>query len=367
MLALLTELDPAPLAKLLELPTTDIFMEREYQLSASKRGRIDMAVFASSSAVPLAVLEAKVSDSIRDGQLEKYEPWVCAREIKHETRIGRYLIDLNGTNHSPLENWQVLNQAELIGAWRTSENPHCVWLSQLLYESLDEVDTQAEAFIGQSSAWSVHDVITRRLENDLGTELAENAPDYWEVFADRDNGGNPMLTIRLRHPELPKVWLLLDLRSPGRRSTGTPWSLRVMMRTFADEFHSTVEAQRQCFSAAMHSLELLSLDSLAPLLEASPNPSHHSALSTSSQGFRKPLLSATQVRAELLGDATADVDPSNPIPAAASKYLYQDRQLRFGAKYELNLNEMTRHDLKDLLLLLIEHLYQGSKIPSEAH
>jgi hypothetical protein len=365
MVALLTELDPGPLVALLGLPSTDIFMIREFNLSRPKSGRIDMAIFNRSTKVPLAILEAKVSDSLRDGQVEQYERWVKSREIINpEISIKRFLVDLNGTLDSPHENWNVLNQAELLGAWRASTNPHCAWLSQLLYDELKLVDTQAEEFIGTATAWSVHDVLTRRVASDLIRHLQQTAPNDWQVAPTRDAGGMPMLYIRLRHPQRHNIWLLLDLRSPGRSSVAQPWSLRIMVKTIEANFENRRDAQHQCFLAALDSLELLSSVSIEKFLSTSANTRFRPVFSLDSGGFRNNDHTASDVRGVLLDEAAESKSLSTSIPPSANRLLYQDQQLSFGTKYSLDLNQINRHDLKELLLGIILHLYREIDQPS---
>lgn len=360
MVALLAELDPLPLAQFLNLGRTDIVIRREFVLTKPAAGKLDMVVTPWDTSEVLAVLEAKVADTVRSGQLEKYERWVSAQEEKSGTTIGRYLVDLNRRRNLKAANWQVLNQADLVGLWRSSRDQHCAWLSGLLVDSLTEVDTEAESLIGESRAWATHDVITRRLADDLDDDLSATAPEDWYVAAGRDDGGSPMLTVRLRHPKLSEVWLLIDLRSPGRRAYGRPWTLRLMMRAFPEDYENLAQAQRHCFSAAMNSLELFGNTALQHFLQHSPNASHQTVLRKTTEGFKKPGLSPADIRTALLGSADARATVTDPIPAQANAYLYQDGQLRFGAKYDLQLTQLTRHDLKDLVRGLLEQLYQES-------
>lgn len=357
MVALLTELDSQPLVGLLALPTSDIVMRRELTLGTKKSGRIDMVVCSGSDGTKLAILEAKIADTIRNGQLEKYEDWAADQERQQDRPIKRYLVDLNAILDRPLPTWEVLDQRDLLGAWSASTNEHCRWLSNLLVKSLDEVNTQAEDVIGNATAWPVHDVVTRRMHKDIADELEQNAVDDWNVHAGRDNGGNPMLTVRLRHPIRREAWLLLDLRSPGRDKPIRPWDLRLGMRTFESEFSSKDEAGRECFAAAMESLDMLSLSCVEILLDDSRASRYSAALISASDGFKKKGVSAAGIRNTLLGGPDRTFDECVNIPTNTGKYLYQDGNLQLGAKYELDVSNLTRHHIKDIMLELLRALH----------
>ncbi|WP_431712020.1 hypothetical protein [Glutamicibacter uratoxydans] len=133
-----------------------------------------------------------------------------------------------------------------------------------------------------------------------------------------------------------------------------------MIRTFPDEYENLAQAQRHCFSAAMNSLELLGNTALQQFLQHSPNASHQTVLQKTTEGFKKPGWGPAEIRTVLLGSADARATVTDPIPAQANAYLYQDGQLRFGAKYDLQLTQLTRHDLKDLVRGILGQLYQES-------
>jgi hypothetical protein len=234
LLAFLCELDPVPLAEVLELGAEPLEVIREHPLGGRLRGRLDLAVL-NSAGRPVAALELKGAATVHGDQLIRYETW--AARFSPRPKLFYYSLD---RGQAVGGSWDCRHLTDLFAAWRKSSHHHARWLTGQALALLKAWDEEADRSIVACAGWYAHDIITRRTAHALNGLLARHG-DGSEAMAMRTSGGQPMLMAWRRHPGGSRdSWLAVDVRSPGRSRPCDPWLIRPCIDLYPPKTHDTV-------------------------------------------------------------------------------------------------------------------------------
>ncbi|MFE3876714.1 hypothetical protein ACFXPX_20270 [Kitasatospora sp. NPDC059146] len=343
LLAFLFERDPQPLIDLLGLAPGPYRCRREVKQPA---GRLDLVVYRRSDDRPVAVLEMKGASDEHGDQLNRYRAW--AETLDPVPALFYCTFDAA----RPTEPWRSLRLVTLFQAWHSAADPHAAWLAHGITDVLHSWETEADGAIGSSSGWYVPDVVSRRTALALDDALRRDHPGSVEARAMSTSGGNPMVMAWRHHPSgSDHAWIAVDLRCPGRGMPSQPWLFRPCVDVLTGA-RPTVEAVLEAHDLAVE---------LQPAM----------ALSSIQEGLRRrgrPELAAA-LRADKHDGLNGPADPEvlagwrDRLASGASTprlhpVFFHDRQRRLATQFRLDVGSLTRTDLADLTLAVLDHLVE---------
>ncbi|MFG1609191.1 hypothetical protein [Actinoplanes sp. NPDC049265] len=309
LLAYLIELDPHPLAVVLDLPAGEYIAEREIMIGG--RNRLDLLIRRHGSLEPMALLELKGASGEHNDQLGRYAAWAAtsapAARLRYCTLDGSAAAEVDGP-------WCPLSLIDLFGAWRTSLHPHAAWFGSDIADVLKDWDAQADDVIGSVTGWYVPDLITRRIAGALGDH----------AYALRTKAGNPMLLAYRQHLSgSSDTWIGVDLRCEGRKSPQRPWLFRPFVEVSFD--NPTPEAQAAARQLAIAMQPAMMLHAIQQIVK---DPD---------------VLSANQHGGLLR------YRESEPI-------FYHDKQVRLATQFKMDVSRVNRHDVAEMIRAVLDHL-----------
>lgn len=342
LLAFLFERDPGPLMALLGLADDRYRCRREGKAA----GRLDLAVYRQSDGLPVAVLEVKGASSEHEDQLHRYQTW--AEGFDPAPKL--FYCTLDGEGAVPCAPWQPLSLVALFGAWQTAADPYAAWLAREITGVLRSWDTEADGIIGSACGWYVPDLVSRRVAHAVNEVLRRAHPDDGQASATRTNGGNPMFAAWRRHPKgSDQAWIGVDVRCEGRATPARPWIFRPCVAVDLAG-RSEWEASLEAHDLAVALLPAMMLPAIQEALTRRDLPDLAKALHAEPHGgLRRPADSAVLAdwHGRLLsGDRTPRRHP----------VFFHDRGRRLATQFQLDVSGITRADLADLTLAVLDHL-----------
>jgi len=343
LLAFLFEMDPKPMVGLLSLEDSHHTCRREAQAQGAKKGRLDLVVRRQADGKAVAVLEMKGASDLHGDQLDRYNSW--AKRINPAPK--QFYCTLDGDGAAPPAPWQPLSLVQLFGAWRTSNDAHAAWLAGEIADVLRTWDQEADGIIGQATGWYVPDLVSRRAANAIHTRLARAVHHGSEARASRTSGGNPMFMAWRRHPHgSDEAWIALDVRCEGRGDPSRAWLVRPCVDVTSSGKAGFLEAHdlavglqpAMILPAIQDALTRRGLGKLAGALQADS----HGGLSGSAD---------TAVLEELRARIANGARPSRRHPV-----FFHDQGLRLATQFRLDVGQLTRHDLADLTVAILDPL-----------
>lgn len=213
-------------------------------------------------------------------------------------------------------------------------------------------DTAADGIIGRARGWYVPDLVSRRTARALDDVLRRAHPDDGGADASRTKGGNPMLTAWRRHPYgSEQAWIAVDVRCEGRAIPGRPWLFRPCVDVYW-EGRSKSEALLEAHDLAVALRPAMVLPAIRDALTRRGRPELAEALHAGRHGgLRKPTDSV--VLADWRGRLAAGDQTAQRHPA-----FFHDHGLRLATQFELDVTRITRADLADITLAVLNHLVE---------
>lgn len=344
LLALLAELDPEPMQRILGLADVDLVAERE--VSTGKRGRLDLVVRRKTDDRPLAVLEMKCASDLHGDQLERYDKWAAA----WDPTPSRFYCTVDGEEGG--DGWGPLRLSDIFAAWQDSRAPQAAWLGAEISTMLEQWDREADGVIGDARGRYVSDIVTKRVVRELNVQLQARR-DGSEASATRTSSGNPMLIAWRHDTTAPEgAWLGVDVRSQGRGGD-RPWLFRPCIDIPNLGDLSLTEARLAAHDHATKLRHLMRGDALLAHLERLGQWRLAKSLRPSKvDGFRREPDDDTLARWRRLVEAEKTGRQDHPV-------YFHDRGLRLATQFELDVSRITRADLQDLCLTVLEHMATG--------
>jgi hypothetical protein len=343
LLAYLIELDSAPLARVLDLPEGAYQAERE----VPGKGRLDLVVRRETDGHPVAVLELKGASTVHGDQLERYRTW--AESFEPAPELFYCTLD----DDAPPTPWQSLDLVDLFAAWENTGHPHAAWLADEIADVLRTWDREADGLIGAATGWYVPDLVSRRTAKALDTRLRAAHPDGSEARAYRTSGGNPMFMAWRRHPRgSGNAWIAVDVRCEGRSDATRSW----LFRPCIDVFASGRDAQLEAHDLAVALGPAMTLPAIRAATEGLEPANALSA--PRHDGLRGPL------NPSVLATWRAGIGSTS----RRHPVFYHDRGLRLATQLQLDVTTITRFDLAELTLSVLDHLATqaaATPVPSE--
>jgi len=355
LLALLIELDPAAVGRLLPGVPANVTAVREATANTSKRGRLDLLLRSTVDESLVAVFEMKGAADLHGDQLSRYDAWLA----KQPGACARYFCSFDGTRADAPANadgsapgWTPLTLESLFGAWRTSAHPHAAWLSEQIVDLLSAWSTEAAGPIGAGHGWYVPDVITRRVARQLHERLTYRDDDN-EARATRTSAGNPMLMAWRRDPvRESQVWLGLDVRSQGRGDQQLPWLFRPCVDVATPDPENRKGDQLAAHDRAAQLAPTIGYEAVRKALIDANRDDLASALRPapkSKNGFRRA------PTAEALADWRVRIDTER-TGGRDHPVFFHDRGTRLATQLVLDVSSVTVDDLADLCYLVLDHM-----------
>lgn len=345
LLAFLFEMDPRPIVGLLGLEDGPYTCQREVQAQGAGKGRLDLVVRQQADGQPIAVLEMKGASDLHGDQLDRYNLW--AESINPAPK--QFYCTLDGDGATPPVPWRPLSLVKLFGAWRTSNDANAAWLAGETADVLRTWDQEADGIIGQATGWYVPDLVSRRTAAAIDARLARALQDGSEARAYRTKGGNPMFVAWRRHPRgSDKAWIALDVRCEGRGDPSRAWLVRPCVDITSSGKVGLLEAHdlavglqpAMILPAIQDALMGRGLGKLAGALQAAS----HGGLSGPAD-------------AAVLGEWRARI-ANGARPSRLHPVFFHDRGLRLATQFRLDVGQLTRHDLADLTMAILDHLLE---------
>lgn len=328
---------------LLSLEDSHHTCRREAPAQGAKKGRLDLVVRRQADGKAVAVLEMKGASDLHGDQLDRYNSW--AKRINPAPK--QFYCTLEGDGAAPPAPWQPLSLVQLFGAWRTSNDAHAAWLAGEIADVLRTWDQEADEIIGQATGWYVSDLVSRRAANAIHARLARAVHDGSEARASRTSGGNPMFMAWRRHPHgSDEAWIALDVRCEGRGDPSRAWLVQPCVDVTSSGKAGLLEAHdlpvglqpAMILPAIQDALARRGLGKLAEALQADS----HGGLSGPAD---------TAVLNELRAQIANGARPSRRHPV-----FFHDQGLRLATQFRLDVGQLTRHDLADLTVAILDHL-----------
>lgn len=330
---------------LLSLENSPHTCRREAQAQGAKIGRMDLVVRRKADGKAVAVLEMKGASDLHGDQLDRYISW--SKRINPAPK--HFYCTLEGDGASPPDPWQSLSLVQLFGAWRTSNDAHAAWLGGEIADVLRIWDQEADGFIGQATGWYVPDLVSRRAAGTIHARLVRAVQDGSEARASRTSGGNPMFMAWRRHPHgSDKAWIALDVRCEGRGDPSRAWIVRPCIDVISSGTTGHLEAH----------------DLAVGLQPAMILPAIQDALATRGLGKLAGALQADRhgglsgpVDAAVLNELRVRI-ANGARPSRRHPVFFHDKGLRLATQFRLDVGQLTRHDLADLTMAILDHLLQ---------
>ena len=346
LIAMLVDLDPEPLARVLGLDDAPVSVVREELVRApgrKKSGRVDLLVKNSGGSV-VALLELKVGAGQHGDQYAAYDAWAKERGLADRC----WLVSLAGGALDAPTGWKTdLPLSQLVGAWRDSTHAHAAWLGGAAADVLGDWERQLDQRLGLADDPIVAALLVKRLKADLQQNplLQRKGAELWRGM--RTNGGAPMLLVWVPvpgHEELVDVATTLDLRAERTELQPRNWVLRLGVQVF-----STEDRTRAAARALAHDTAVLVADRLTrtAFVESLPPGSARlaAALGTRGGGWWDGL--AGEPTPEALA-TWRRIAVSGERPGA-HPLLFHDGGLRLASQLPLDASNLDRHDMRRLL------------------
>ncbi|MEU9742525.1 hypothetical protein AB0E12_25400 [Micromonospora chersina] len=346
LLAFLIEMDSRPLAGLLGLEDGLYSSQREVKATGAGQGRLDLVVRRQPDDHPVAVLEMKGASSVHGDQLDRYDAW--ARSFDPAPK--RFYCTLDGDGDVPPDPWQPLSLVELFAAWQASKDSHAAWLAREIADVLRSWDAEADGIIGSASGWYVPDLVSRRTAGAVDGDLRRAHHDGSKALASRTNAGNPMFVAWRRHPRGSKSARVgVDVRSNGRGTPSQPWLFRPCVDVYGSG-QSQRDARLEAHDLAVALRPAMMLPVIRDVLATQGHTKLADALQVDQRdGLRGPADPA------VLDEWRTQIASGNQ-PSRRHPVFYNDRGLRLATQLRLDVTQLTRYDLADLTVEVLDHL-----------
>ncbi|MFD1364428.1 PDDEXK-like family protein [Actinoplanes sichuanensis] len=340
LLALLFEMDPEPLSGVLGFDTGTYTCQREVQTGAGK-GRLDLVLRRQPDSHPVAVLEMKGASDVHGDQLDRYNAWADG----FTPAPRRFYCSLDAELSAPDASWQALSLIEVFGAWKTSSDPHAVWLAGEIADVLRTWDAEADDVMGKVTGWYVPDLVSRRTASAVDVQLRAFG-DGSMAGAYRTSGGNPMFMAWRRHPHgSDDAWVAVDVRCEGRGAASS-WLVRPCVDVVGDGQSALLEAHD--LAVQLQPAMVLSAVRMA-LIDQGRNRLAAALSADENDGLaRRP---TPEILAAWRARLAAGEKPRRRHPV-----FFHDRGLRLATQLRADATELTRNDLAQLTVSVLDHL-----------
>ncbi|MFJ7243182.1 hypothetical protein ACIQWA_00900 [Kitasatospora sp. NPDC098652] len=166
------------------------------------------------------------------------------------------------------------------------------------------------------------------------------------------SAGNPMLMAWRHHPSgSDHAWIAVDLRCPGRGAAAQPWLFRPSIDVLMGD-RTEVEAVLEAHDLAVELQPAMSLSAVQEGLRRRGRHRLAAVLRAAKHdGLRGP------ADPELLADWRAGLVSGASAPRRHPVF-FHDRQRRLATQFQLDVTTITRADLADLTLSVLEHLVE---------
>jgi hypothetical protein len=352
LVAFLVALDPQPLLGALGLTAEEPRVSREVMLdgpSADGRpaGRADLLVLDGDR--PLALLEVKAAAGQHGDQFNRYDAWARSQHPK----VRCHLIGLAGQPEDVPEGWRTdVDLPGLVRAWQDSSHPHAGWLSSCAADVLENWVAQMDGHIGHANASVVADLVARQVASEL--KAVDRLTDAGLVVsATRTSGGAATVLAWLPFPgntQPTDAWLCLDLRAGSRADPSKPWSLRLGVEVEADG-RGLRQARAQAHDLALGMRHDLTCSALRQALLTAGQDELSAVVRPwrrTFDGLRGDAGEADLAawRAHVLAHDTHGAHPA----------FFHDWGRRLASQIEVDVTQLTRHQLRELLITSLDHL-----------
>lgn len=351
LLSLLIELDDKPLIEVFSLPG-DCRYEARREIS-TRNGRLDIVIVESESERPVAVLEMKGASDIHGDQLERYFIWAS----HYESQPQLVLCAFDNEEASASSSWTRCRLRDVFSVWQQSTHEHAAWLAQEIVGVLEKWDREADGPLGARTGYYVADIVSKRLARDVSESLDSSFTSKTHVGAFRDKGGSPMILAWAAHPRDrtdETVAVGVDLRSPVRRSKSTIWKLRPHVEVDVTSERNLEAARRLAFELAQQIHGVMGREHISNELVWRGQDAAASALSArNNDGFNK---SPENFDFE---SWTERINGESRYPR--SGIFFHDKGRRLSTVLDLDVSTLTRHDLKNLVVSIIDILNSAAQ------
>ncbi|MFE4501033.1 PD-(D/E)XK nuclease family protein [Rhodococcus sp. NPDC056743] len=332
----LVERDATPLQNALGLDESVVSARVEVPHG---KGRMDVVLYGATS--PIAILELKISATEHGDQLDRYA------EFAHTHDARKFLVDLEFGGSTVPEGWTHIELANLFGYWSSSTNSTVRGLAAEASSVFAAWKSQLNSRFGQMDS-AILTVALRAVSH----ELAARTP--YAMYTRATSGGQPSITAYLPHPSgTDDAYFCIDIRCNDKSNPHLPWIARLGVHVDCGED----------LAAARRTAHLLAM----PLVPALTVAKVQSACANSGTGTLATILSADKPLKEPRARETsiekwlAAVDIAGDGKISAHPVFFHDWGRRLAAKFSLDLTDMTRNELEQLIVILMDHLTEYSE------
>ncbi|HVF14999.1 MAG TPA: hypothetical protein VM942_10390 [Acidimicrobiales bacterium] len=362
LIGFLAALDPRPLSTVLRVTAGNPRISREEVLRVApgggrRSGRADLLVRDGAGIV--ALLEIKAAAGAHGDQFDRYDAWAKAQRPP----VTCHLISLEADTRAAPDGWStMLTLPMLLRAWQGGEHPHAGWLACAAAEVLESWIAQCDGKLGRATSPAVADLVTRRVAVDLGAVSRLSAAGV-EAQAPRTKGGTASVVSWLPFPSEHAdsgAWLCVEFRSARRANPGTPWLLRLgvevgagdrtdrQARAAAHDLAVPLRHELKCAALRQH-LQHVGQDGLASFVR--PGPRTIDGL--------KGDPDADALAAWRTNALTNDAYGEHPA-------LFHDWGRRLASQILVDVTDLDRHQIVELLAAALDHLENAAKRQTSA-
>ncbi|MGG7100126.1 PD-(D/E)XK nuclease family protein [Rhodococcus sp. 24CO] len=331
----LVERDATPLQNALGLDENIVSVRVEVPHG---KGRMDVVLYGAAS--PIAILELKVSATEHGDQLDRYA------EFAHTHDARKFLVDLETDGSTVPQGWTHIGLADLFDCWSASTNSTARGLAIEASTVFATWKSQLNGRFGQMDS-AIVTVALRAVSH----ELAARTP--YDMYTRSTSGGQPSITAYLPHPSgTDDAYFCIDIRCNDKSNPHLPWIARLGVHVDCGD--DLAAARRTAHLLAMPLAPVLSV----PKIQSACTNSGIGTLATiltSKKPLRKPRSQDSSIEKWL-----AAVDSSGDGKIPAHPIFFHDWGRRLAAQYSLDLTDVTRNELGELIEILMNHLIEST-------
>lgn len=302
------------------------------------KGRMDVVLYGAAS--PIAILELKVSATEHGDQLDRYA------EFAQTHNARKFLVDLETDGSTVPQGWTRIGLADLFGYWSSSTNSTVRGLAAEASTVFATWKSQLNGRFGQMDSAIVTVALRAASE-----ELAARTP--YDMYTRATSGGQPSITAYLPHPSgADDAYFCIDIRCKDKNNPHLPWIARLGVHV--DRGEDLAAARRTAHRLAMPLVPALSVAEVQSACANSGIGTLATVL-TSERPLREPRSQSTSIEKWL-----AAVDSAGDGKISAHPVFFHDWGRRLAAQYSLDLTDVTRNDLGQLIVILMDHLTESA-------
>lgn len=317
------------------------------------QGRLDLVIDDHESGQTVAIVEIKGAAEVHGDQLDRYLEWA----EKHDPQPKLFLCAFDNDESPSDPAWTRRRLQDIFSPWKNSQHPHAAWLADGIVKLLSQWDIEADGPLGQRTGHYVVDIVAKRLGRELDRALAAKfEDDPWVEVPENKKGGKPSIMSWIAHPRYPKdcdIGIGVELRTPGRRDFSSSWQLRPNIEV--TPWSRDLKTSRLlAFDLAHRIHSVMGREHIVDQLVARGQLAAAEAIQPrQNDGFNRPVAGFS------FEHWPGRIAREETYPGGG--VFYHDKGIRLATIIEVDVTELLRRDLQEMIVSIIEILHAAAR------